>query len=361
MLRTALFPSLLLAACTSTGGPAGDPVPSEPAERAAATEGLLRYSPLDPDGVRLTPAPRTVEDSWILHLYTALHARDYRVTRVSIPGDDGREAVGHFLVPEAPGPHPAVLVFPILDGSHVVSEGLAKALVRQQLAVLHLERRQLRLERADPGAPMRDFRDSIRDARRFLDWLERNPEVDARRIAAGGVSLGGMLAATLMGVDRRVCAGFFVMAGGGLAELLFDSTEKPVRAFRDRVAREHGLAGRDEFLSFMRPYTDPVDPQRFAGAIEPDRALLISGRFDRVVPPERTEALWEGLGRPRWVKLPVGHYQLLPFFWWSAARAAEHLRGVFAAAPDPVTAVTLDAAGREGEFSGSRERPNQGK
>jgi hypothetical protein len=168
--------------------------------------------------------------------------------------------------------------------------------------------------------------------------------VDPDRIAAGGVSLGGMLAATLMGVDRRVRAGFFVMAGGGLAEILFDSTEKPVRAFRDRVMREHGLADKDAFVAFMRPYTDPVDPLRFAAAIESDRAFLVSGRFDTVIPPERTRALWEGLGKPRWIKIPVGHYQLLPFFWWSAARAADHLREVFAGEAVPVTSVTVGGA-----------------
>ncbi len=347
-IRASLRP-LLLAACTSTGGPTGEPVAPAPPGRGVAAEGVLRYSPLDLDGVVLEPAPRTIEDSWVLHLYTALHARDYSVSRVRIPGSDGSEAVAHFLVPKAPGPHPTVIVFPILAGSHVVSEGLAKALVRQDLAVLHLERRRLRLERADPGAPMRDFRDSIRDARRFLDWLERRPEVDRERIAAGGVSLGGMLAATLMGVDPRVRAGFFVMAGGGLAELLWESTEEPIRAFRDRLVREHELAGRDAFVRFMRPYTDPVDPLRFAGGVEPGRALLISGRFDRVVPPDRTLALWEGLGRPRWIRLPVGHYQLLPFFWWSAARAAEHVHAALAGSPPAVTPVTLGSVNPAGE------------
>ncbi len=342
MLRSRALLFLLACACTSIGG-AGDERAPFPGERPVSG-GLLDYAPLDLARVSTEPAAQTVEDAWILHAYTALHARDYQVTRVTIPGSDGKEAAAHLLAPDAPGPHPAVIVFPILAGSHVVSEGLAKALVRQQLVVLHLQRRPLRLEGAEPDAPMRDFRDSIRDARRFLDWLARRPEVDPARIAAGGVSLGGMLAATLMGVDPRIRAGFFVMAGGGLAEILFDSTEKPVRAFRDRVMREHGLADKDAFVAFMRPYTDPVDPLRFAGAIEPGRVLLFSGRFDTVIPPARTEALWEGLGRPRWIKLPVGHYQLLPLFWWSAARSADHVHEVFAADAAPVTAVTVGGA-----------------
>ena len=59
--------------------------------------------------------------------------------------------------------------------------------------------------------------------------------------------------------------------------------------------------------------------------VDPERVLLISGRFDRVIPPRQTEALWEELGRPRWIRLPVGHYQVFPFFWWAVGRGADHL------------------------------------
>ncbi len=331
----ALLAGALALACTS--------VPDSGTARGAqapALEDFLSHEPLDPASVSLEAEPITVEDSFILQLYTWLHGRDYSATRVRIPGSDGQPATAHFLLPAGPGPHPTVLVFPILAGSHVVSEALAKALVEREFAVLHIERRPLDFETADgPEVPARAFRDSIRDARRFLDWLVTRPEVDASRVAAGGVSLGGMLAASLMGVDDRVRAGFFAMAGGGFAEILWDSTEKPVRSFRERLRSRQQLADRDAFLAYVRPWTDPVDPLRNASRLDPSRVLVISGRFDRVVPKARTEALWNALGRPRWIRLPVGHYQLFPLFWWSVSRAAEHLEAAFAT-PAALTPVT---------------------
>jgi dienelactone hydrolase len=234
--------------------------------------------------------------------------------------------VAHLLVPAGETPRPAVIVFPILAGSHVVSQGLAKVLVDHGFVVLRLERRDLGLEAvADPAAPAKALRSVLLDARRLTGWLEQRPEVDPERLATAGVSLGAILAATLLGVDSRIRAGMLLMAGGGIAEILYDSTEKPVRAFRNRVVREGQLEGREDFVARLRPYTEEVDPLRYASRIDTRSVLLVSGRYDRVIPPERTRALWEALGQPTWIRLPVGHYQVAPFFWWAAGRGATHL------------------------------------
>jgi cephalosporin-C deacetylase-like acetyl esterase len=298
-------------------------VPSAPA--------ALDYTPLDTAAVRVEEEARTVEDSFALDLYTWLHHERYASYRVAFPACDGGEGIAHWLVPEGERARATVLVFPILAGSHVVSEGLAKALVNRGYSVLRMEREPLDLETAeDPGTLAVAFRGAILDARRLLDWLETRDEVDPRRLAAAGVSLGGIMAATLVGVDERLDAGFFIMTGGGLAELVYDSAEKPVRRFRDRFIDAQGFETREEFVEWLRPLTESVDPLQYASRIDPDRVLLISGRFDRVVPPERTRALWEELGEPRWIRVPAGHYQFLPFFWWAAGRGAGHLDRVFA-------------------------------
>jgi dienelactone hydrolase len=276
-----------------------------------------------------------VERSFALRLYTWLHHKRYSSYRVEFPSADGSDGIAHWLVPDGDGAHPTVIVFPILAGSHVVSEGLAKALVNRGYSALRMEREPLDLETSeDPETVSRAFRKAIDDARRLLDWLETRDEVDRTRLATAGVSLGGIMAATLVGVDDRLDAGFFMMTGGGLPEMLHDSAEKPVRRFRDRLIEAKGFETREEFVEWFRPLTDPVDPVRHASRIDPDRVLLISGRFDRVVPAERTQALWEELGEPRWIRVPSGHYQLVPFFWWAVGQGADHLDRVLGA-PDP--------------------------
>ncbi len=320
--------ALLAAACTTSTG-------QESAERAPGSDPALLsafdYERLDPAAVTTQPEGITVEQSFVLDFYTLFHSRKYTVTRVLFPGVDG-EAVAHLALPPGPGPHPTVVVYPILAGSHIVSEGLSKALVRRGFAVARLERKDLELD--NPERTLRDVRQALHsaviDGRRLLDWLETLPEVDPQRLAAAGVSMGGIQALLLSAADSRVRGGFYLMVGGGLPQILWESTERPVRTFRDNLIQRRGLDSREAFEELAREETWIVDPLSHANRLEPERVMMASGRFDRVIRPETSEALWEALGSPRWIRLPIGHYYFFPFFWWTAARGADHLDRVFA-------------------------------
>ena len=294
---------------------------------------LLRpHEPLDPASVKLKREERTVESNLVLDLYTWFHSKSYTSSRIVFPSTERSEVVAHLLLPDGPGPYPVVMVFPILGGSHVTSEGLAKALISGGYAVARLERPEIDL--ADPAVGPHEFSKAISgaviDGRRLIDFLATHPRIDAHRLASAGVSLGGIQALLLAQTDARVRGGFFVMVGGGLAEILWDSAEKPIRAFRERIRAERGLETREAFVESLRDTTREIDPLTYAPLLEPGVVLLASGRFDRVMPPARTEALWQALGKLRWIHLPVGHYQLAPLFWWTAARGAEHLNVLLA-------------------------------
>lgn len=329
-MLTGVFLGLL--SCT-TWSPEPAPRDSATARSASEPAAVLQHRPLDPTSVTVEAEAITIESSWLLDVYTAFHSRAYTARRISFSSAARRSdatqdrVVAHWLVPSGGGPRSrtTVLVFPILAGSHVVSEALAKALVNRGFSVVRLERKPLQFETAESPTVLADaFAESIRDARQLLDWLVVQPEVDASRIGVAGISLGGILASLLHAVDPRVRAGFFVMAGGGLAEIIHDSAERPIRVFRDQMRGRLDDPSRDDFLAWIRPYTEPVDPLRYAGRIRPESVLLTTARFDRVIPAERSEALWEALGRPRWTRVPVGHYQGIAFLWWVVSRGADH-------------------------------------
>lgn len=286
---------------------------------------------------RVSPEPTTVESHAVLWIYDRLRPEADRAYRVEFSGVDGDPRVAHWQLPAGPGPHATVLVYPIRAGNHVVSEALAKALVNRGYAAVWLERRRSlfgeddQREPADFDAFAGDLRDFVLDGRRLIGWLATRPEVDPQRIATAGVSLGGILAATTLAVEPRARAGFFVMAGGGLAEILRDSQDGDLVHFRERGLDAGAFRDGEELVRRARSYTDPVDPLTFADRIDPARVLLVSARFDRVIAPERTQALWRAMGRPRWLIVPTGHYQLLPYFWWAVGQGADHLDRVFSA------------------------------
>jgi hypothetical protein len=49
------------------------------------------------------------------------------------------------------------------------------------------------------------------------------------------------------------------------------------------------------------------DPLRFAARLRPPRLRMVNARYDRLVPPRFTQALWDALGRPAIHWLPAGH------------------------------------------------------
>jgi hypothetical protein len=285
--------------------------------------------------VRVQPEGLTVEQSWLLDVYTLFHAKDYRVFRVLAPDGEGEEITAHLMIPPGPGPHPVVVVFPILAGGHVISEALAKAFVDRHLAILRIERRPLLIDQAGSPEYVSDrMASAVRATRRLLDWLVTQPEIDPARIGAAGVSFGSLLACLLQAADERVHTGFFALTGGGMAEIIYASREKPVRVFRDRMAAMYGLETREEFVAWLQPQLDAVDPLTYAGGLDPASVMMVSGRFDRIMPSERARALWEALGRPAWVKIPTGHYQAAPLLWYAAARGVDHFDRRFARNPN---------------------------
>jgi dienelactone hydrolase len=317
--------SLALAGCTSTAGP-GDAARETPVGRSLAPLSFFDYKPLDPASVKIQPEGLTVEQSWVLDLYTLFHSRDYKAFRLVLPDEAGEEQIGHLLIPPGDGPFPAVVAFEILDGPLDVSEGLAKALVNRGYAVARMERRALDLPHQNSGEVVRDrLREGVIDARRLLDWLVTHPKIDASRLAAAGVSIGSIQALLLTACDPRVRGGFYLMTGGNLAEILYDSSETPVRDFRDRRMAAHGWTTREEWLAGVRALTEPVDPLTYAAYLDPRALMMASGRFDTVIPSARAQELWQALGEPLWYKLPCGHYTVFPFFWWAVARGADHL------------------------------------
>jgi len=313
-----------LAACTSTDGPPSERPPSEGVP--PSTSPFFDYKPLDPTTVHVQPEGLTVEQSWVLDLYTLFHSRDYKAFRIVLTDESGEERIGHLLLPPGEGPHPCVVAFEILDGPNDVSEGLAKALVSRGYAVARLERRNLDLAHQTNGDVVRErLRSGVIDGRRLLDWLVTHPKIDAKRLATAGVSVGSIQALLLAECDPRVRGGFYVMTGGDVAKILYDSSEKPVRIFRDRIMAQNGWTTRQEWIAGVRPKTAAVDPLTYASQVDPNTVMLVSGRFDTVIPSERAQELWQSLGQPRWYKLPCGHYTVFPFFWWAVSRGADHL------------------------------------
>ncbi|MEQ8766961.1 MAG: prolyl oligopeptidase family serine peptidase [Planctomycetota bacterium] len=250
------------------------------------------------------------------------------VTFPARPGEAGGEpakAIEYLPKPMGAVPRPAVVVMPILGGSYGISRYLAEYIAARGYACLRFLRpgklldRQLGLEYS-----LAMYCRAIIDVRRGLDWWENQDGVDATRLGIVGISQGGILGAATMGVEPRLRSGVFLLAGGGIPELIVESEEPSVVRFRNTLMAREGWS-LERLADEAEQLIGPVDVTDLAAAIETERVFMIHGRYDRSILPKHGDALWRALGKPDRIVFPFGHYSSILLLPWAAAFTVDHL------------------------------------
>lgn len=159
------------------------------------------------------------------------------------------------------------------------------------------------LERVRQGAEC--LAASVRDARRYFDWILARDDADPERLGVVGYSIGAIAASLLTSVDPRPAAVVLAMGGGRLAET-FATCRGDARYGRDAALARFGWTVED-FVRRVEPVLRPVEPLRWAHRADPREILVLEATKDRCIPESGRRELWEALGRPERWALPYGH------------------------------------------------------
>lgn len=224
------------------------------------------------------------------------------------------------LAPE--GPAPAVVVTPILGGGKSLAQTNCEDFARAGFHVAlawrgtRILRQSWSLEDAELWT-----RKGVAARRALLDWLSERPEVDGERVAAFGISMGGILSSVLMAAEPRFACGVIALAGGDLAGVIASSSEGRIERYFAAKQAELGI-GPVELEQRLR-HALPSDPLRVAHAVDPRKLLMISTSLDTVVPTRFQTRLWKALGKPTRVDLFAGHYTAILYLPWLTERVIE--------------------------------------
>ncbi len=132
-----------------------------------------------------------------------------------------------------------------------------------------------------------------------IDWVERRSDLDAGRIVAVGVSLGGYLVARCASFDKRIKATACI---GGTFDQSHRGKSDPMHT--PRFLHFWNVRTEEEGRPFMAAST-------LEGVIEKlDRPLLVvHGERDTIAPPESARKMFERAGGPkRLVMYPEGNH-----------------------------------------------------
>lgn len=226
-----------------------------------------------------------------------------RPEQIQVPSFDGRQVPAYYFRPStASKEHPAPVLISIHGGPESqfrpVFTGVTQFEVKELgLAVIAPNVRgsagygktYLKLD----NGPKRE--DSVRDIGAVLDWVARQPELDANRVAVIGGSYGGfMVLSSLVHYPDRIRAGIDIV---GVANFItFLEHTSPYR--QDLRRAEYG----DERDPEMRAFFERINPT--AGAERIQSALLVAhGKNDPRVPFSEAEQIAERVrsaGKPVW-------------------------------------------------------------
>jgi pimeloyl-ACP methyl ester carboxylesterase len=229
---------------------------------------------------------------------------DVRILDLSYKSPMGGRVPAYLILPPGEGKHPAVLFLHPGQGDRKTFLDEGVGLARDHGFVsLTINAPFLRPENQgkrggnpwNPEVSRREQIQTVQDLRRGFDFLVSRPEVDPRRLAYVGHSLGATVGGILAGVEKRPVA-FVLMAGYPLlTHAMEHGHDQGAIAFQELATAEQ----RNAYIKAM----EPLNALHYVWEAPPARILFQLARRDEFITPwdaevyvwaarEPKEALW---------------------------------------------------------------------
>jgi len=143
------------------------------------------------------------------------------------------------------------------------------------------------------------------DNRQILDYLLEREQVDGDKLGCLGLSLGGIRASMIAGVDERLKCTVIGLSGGSIADINILSDKKEIRQYKEELM-EMGISSDIIYAELSEKVI--TDPLRLAKYVDARDVLMFTAIFDRVVPRKCCDQLRNAMGKPEVLYLLSGHY-----------------------------------------------------
>lgn len=223
------------------------------------------------------------------------------------------------------GPRPLIIGYPTVLQLDMAEPLFARFMAKKGISVMVPDVESI----VDITVPLKEvdnlMRRTVIKGRMLIDLAETTfkEEINAEKIGAWGLSLGGVRAVNLMGVDSRVKAAAIVSSGGNNADIFTHSEQEYVRDYRNnKIETENEINDKNQYFSYIRKASN-VESIYLAKNISPQNIFMIMAKNDALIPTRNQLELWNALGRPgpldkNWKrgkhKSPIIQYLLVPWF-----------------------------------------------
>ncbi len=241
-----------------------------------------------------------------------------------------------------------ILLHGMGDQSLIPCNFLARTLVKKGMAcfvlysVFHSSRMpeviKKRLPTLTPEEWFEGYLISVIDVRQVVDWAGSRAEINKEQIALIGMSFGGFISAITMGIDKRIRAGIFLIAGGNHEKIGQKSRKSTMRKGYERTEEEYNH-NRNRYAQYLAEVAEKgfenvtparksflTDPMTFAPYLRGRPVLMLNALWDEYIPREATLDFWEACGKPAIAWFPATHTTIWLWYPFISRKIARFLR-----------------------------------
>ncbi len=227
------------------------------------------------------------------------------------PGPDWAPFHADYYKLNKKGRHPVILLLPILKGKEKIIESFARFFAQNGYAAIVVQRQKTFKSLKTFEGINTIIHQAVINQKVVVDWLETQAGVDADRIGVLGLSMGGIKAALVSAVDRRIKAGVIVIAAEDLPWVLMNTRENGLVRKRKAHLEKFNITT-DQLYQELKSDIK-IDPLYYANYINAEDTLMVLARFDRIAPVSRGLSLRTRIGGPETIILPTGHFTAVLF------------------------------------------------
>jgi cephalosporin-C deacetylase-like acetyl esterase len=244
-----------------------------------------------------------------------------------------------------------ILLHGMGDHSVIPCKFLAKALASNGIAcmVLYLivhssrvpEIMRQRFPHLTPEEWFQVYQTAVIEVRQVIDWASSREGIDKEKIAVLGISFGGFVSAIAMGIDERIGAGVFIVAGGNNEKISYGgSLSTMMRDYRRTEAEYQQI--QQSYFQYLAEVAEKgfekanpprksflTDPMTFAYRLRQRPVLMINARWDEAISAEATLDFWQESGKPDIIWLPATHATVWLWYPFISRKIAGFLRANF--------------------------------
>lgn len=218
-----------------------------------------------------------------------------------------------------------ILLLPPTGGENVLDNTYANHFCFRGFRVVLLVSWDHQLESSvDPK--MHD-RGAIRAAAAIRHTMEFiNPKRNTQ-VGIMGTSVGAISSALGFVLDQRIAAGFFIVGGVGMSEIIGESTEKNLTVLRDQRLKQYNLKNVDEYREFLADKIT-IDPIDFAQDVNGRPVGFIMANQDITVPTKNQQLFVDNFRPKTLIQKDGDHFKVI---LKSAATLKEEITDFFKA------------------------------